>query len=281
MYLCSAMTLSIITINRNNAKGLERTLASVAGQLPIELNVEHVIIDGASTDGSVERIRAYAEAEHSYKIRWISEPDSGIYNAMNKGIRMAEGDYIQVLNSGDCYAADDVIARMEQSLRAADYPAVLYGNMIRMHADGAVQNKSGELPYSLWHYYCSTMNHNCCWIRKQLFEQYGYYDEELRIVSDWKWFLQVIGMGKVRPVYTDIDVTHFDLGGISEQNAALRNAERRKVLEEVLPPALLADLDRHAFDIEQMNRLRKHHLYGLTYLMERTLFKLEKWHILK
>ena len=171
--------------------------------------------------------------------------------------------------------------RMAQALQAADYPALLYGNMLRMHANGAVQNKSGELPYSLWHYYCSTMNHNCCWIQKHLFEQYGYYDEELRIVSDWKWFLQVIGLGNVRPVYSDIDVTHFDLGGISEQQLALRNAERRKVLEEILPPAILADLDRHAFDIEQMNRLRKHHLYGFTYLIERTLFKLEKWHILK
>ncbi len=261
--------------------GVERTLASVARQQPAEMNVEHVIIDGASTDGSVERIRAYAAAFHPYKVVWVSEPDKGIYNAMNKGIRMAEGDYIQVLNSGDCYAAEDVIMRMAKALQAANYPALLYGNMLRMQADGAVQNKSGELPYSLWHYYCSTMNHNCCWIQKQLFDQYGYYDEELRIVSDWKWFLQVIGLGNVRPVYTDIDLTHFNLGGISEQQLALRNAERRKVLEEILPPAVLADLDRHAFDIEQMNRLRKHHLYGFTYLIERTLFKLEKWHILK
>ena len=275
------MTLSIITINLNNADGLERTLASVARQQPAEMSVEHVIIDGASADSSVERIRAYAAASHPYKVVWVSEPDKGIYNAMNKGIRMAEGDYIQVLNSGDCYAAEDVVMRMAQALQAADYPALLYGNMIRLQANGAVQNKSGQLPYSLWHYYCSTMNHNCCWIQKQLFEQYGYYDEELRIVSDWKWFLQVIGLGNVRPVYSDIDVTHFDLGGISEQQLALRNAERRKVLEELLPPAVLADLDRHAFDIEQMNRLRKHHLYGFTYLIERTLFKLEKWHILK
>ena len=92
------MTLSIITINLNNADGLERTLASVARQLPAEMSVEHVIIDGASRDGSVERIRAYAAAFHPYKVVWVSEPDKGIYNAMNKGIRMAEGDYIQVLN---------------------------------------------------------------------------------------------------------------------------------------------------------------------------------------
>ena len=98
------MTLSIITINLNNADGLERTLASVARQLPAEISVEHVIIDGASADGSVERIRAYANVDHPYKVVWVSEPDKGIYNAMNKGIRMAEGDYIQVLNSGDYLA---------------------------------------------------------------------------------------------------------------------------------------------------------------------------------
>ena len=99
-------------------------------------------------------------------------------------------------------------------------------------------------------------------------------------MSDWKWFLQAIGIGQVRPVYADIDVTIFDASGVSETNLELRNKERRQVLEEVMPPAILVDYDKHAFETQQMDRLKKHHLYGVVYFIERVLFKLEKWHIL-
>lgn len=125
------------------------------------------------------------------------------------------------------------------------------------------------------------MNHDCCYIHRDIYETYGLYDENLKIVSDWKWFLQSIGPGHVKPVYVDIDVTIFDASGISETNLELRNKERRQVLEELLPPAVLADYDAYAFEIEQMNRLRRRHLYGLVYFMERVLFKLEKWHVLR
>jgi hypothetical protein len=121
------------------------------------------------------------------------------------------------------------------------------------------------------------MNHDCCYIRRDLFETYGLYDESLKIVSDWKWFLQTIGLGKVKPIYVDIDVTIFDASGISETNLALRNQERRQVLAELMPPAALADYDAHAFEMEQMKRLRRWKLYPLVYFIERVLFKLEKW----
>ena len=93
--------------------------------------------------------------------------------------------------------------------------------------------------------------------------------------------MQVIGLGKVKPIYVNIDVTIFDASGISESNLELRNKERRQVLKELLPPAILADYDAHAFEIEQMNRLRRRHLYGFVYFIERVLFKLEKWGVLK
>ena len=110
---------------------------------------------------------------------------------------------------------------------------------------------------------------------------YGLYDENLKIVSDWKWFVQAIGLGNVKPVYADIDVTIFDASGISESNLDLRNKERRQVLEEVLPPAVLADYDAYSFPISQYQRLKKHHLWGLVWFMERVLFKLNKWHVLR
>lgn len=293
--------LSIITINYNDAEGLRKTLASVAAQT--YKGIEHVIVDGGSTDGSVEVIRAYADTQAAHPVKWVSEKDKGIYNAMNKGIeialgkrivnsfnrselvedknkgiRMATGDYIQILNSGDMIYDQHVTERMMAAMaEKGEKVEILYGNMMKVNAQGKVVGKSGYTEYSLRQFYSSTLNHDCAYIRRDLFEEYGLYDERLKIVSDWKWYLQAIGLGKVKPDYVDIDVTIFDDGGISETNIPLRNAERRQVLEELLPPAVLWDYDTHAFEMEQMKRLRRWHLYGVVYFMERVLFKLEKW----
>ncbi len=286
------MKLSIITINYNNAEGLRKTLASIASQT--YRDIEHTIVDAASTDGSVDVIRDYESANrssvHPLTIVWSSKKDKGIYNGMNIGIQRATGDYIQILNSGDILAANDVTERMMNALYTVHstpytengFPAILYGNMIKKdYTTGKIIGTSGEVEYSLRQYYNSTMNHDCCYIRRDLFEIYGFYDENLKIVSDWKWFLQAIGLGHVKPIYVDIDVTIFDANGISEANLKLRNRERRQVLEELLPPTVLADYDTHAFEMEQMKRLKRHHLYGVVYFIERVLFKLEKWHIIK
>ena len=275
------MKLSIITINYNNAEGLRKTMESVLAQTYTE--IEYIIVDGASTDGSVDVIRELATRP---TIKWVSEKDTGIYNAMNKGIRMATGEYIEILNSGDILFDANVTQRMIERLdqinsKREENVGILYGNMIKVNAQGKVVGKSGYTEYSLRQFYSSTLNHDCAYIRRDLFEEYGLYDEQLKIVSDWKWYLQAIGLGKVKPEYVDIDVTIFDDGGISETNLTLRNAERRKVLEEVLPPAVLWDYDTHAFEMEQMKRLRRWKLYGLVYLIERTLFKLEKWGVLR
>lgn len=279
------MRLSIITITYNNLVGLRKTADSVLEQTVSDF--EWIIIDGASTDGTKEYLAAMAAKLQitNCKLQIISEPDRGIYNAMNKGIRLAQGEYIQILNAGDCLAATDVAERMlnaltEQTAKAGQPIDILYGNMLKVDGNGKLIGKSGYTEYSLRQFYSSTLNHDCAYIRRALFDEYGLYDESLRIVSDWKWYLQAI-LGKVRPVYADIDVTIFDGGGISETNLTLRNQERRRVLEEVLPPAVLWDYDHHAFDMEQMNRLRRHHLYPLVYFMERVLFKLEKWGILR
>jgi len=280
------MKLSIVTINYNNVEGLQKTLSSVASQTYRDL--EHIIIDGGSTDGSVDVIKEYVATNPNndpffkHIIKWVSEKDDGIYNAMNKGIRKATGAYIQILNSGDILAAADVVERMVAAIENEKYPEFIYGNMIRKnYSTGKLDGMSKEVDYSLRQYYASTMNHDCCYIRKDVYDKYGLYDENLKIVSDWKWFLQAIGLGNVKPVYVDIDVTIFDCSGISETNLELRNKERRQVLEEVLPPAILADYDKYAFPTTQIDRLKKYHLWGLVWFVERVLFKLEKWKILK
>ena len=272
------MKLSIITINRNNAAGLEKTLRSVASQTFKEF--EYIVVDGASTDGSVEVIKKY-ESRFAH-LKWISEPDKGIYNAMNKGIHMASGDYIQILNSADALASDEVTEKMLAALEEKGRPSILYGNMIKCFPDGRkmVDKCFAGQEITMLGMYTGTLNHDPAYIRRDLFEKYGYYDESLKIVSDWKWYLQAIVIGNEKPQYVDIDVTLFDMTGISESEGSRTKIkeERKKVLEQLIPASYLYDYEHYADDIHLMRRIHRHPMaYKLVWFVERCLFKMEKW----
>lgn len=304
------MKLSIVTINYNNAEGMRKTLASVTAQTYCD--IEHIIIDGGSTDGSVEVIKEYA-CTSTHPMIWVSEPDKGIYNGMNKGIEIAlgcrvvnalnrselvedknkgirktTGAYIEILNSGDVLAATDVTERMVKDLEKNEYPSILYGNMMKDYGKGKiVRDTCGErmyTPESFLYFYNGTLNHDCAYIRRDLFDKYGLYNEEMKICSDWEWYVKAIALGGEKAVYTDIDVTIFDMNGVSEsygKNADIIKRERREYLEKILPPSVLRDYDQFSFPILQYQRLKKHHLWGIVYFIERVLFKLEKWRILR
>ena len=269
------MKLSIITINRNNATGLEKTMRSVATQTFKDF--EYIVVDGASTDGSVEVIK---ELEPEFaNLKWVTEPDSGIYNAMNKGMRMASGEYFQILNSADCLASEDVIERMLLALENSGYPSILYGNMIKCFPDGRklLDRSFAGREITMLGMYKGTLNHDPAFIRCDLFDKYGYYDESLKIVSDWKWYLQAIIFGGEKPQYVDIDVTLFDMTGVSETNKDLDKAERQQVLDQLVPKAVLADYEQYAFPMEQIERLKRHPwAYKMVWFVERCLFKMEK-----
>ena len=269
------MRLSIVTINRNNAVGLEKTMRSVAAQTLKEF--EYIVVDGASTDGSVEIIQKL-EPEFAH-LKWVSECDTGIYNAMNKGLRMATGDYIQILNSADCLAAPEVTERMLKALEAAGSPSIFYGNMVKCFPDGrqVVDKGFAGQDITLLGMFTGTLNHDPAYLRRDLFERYGYYDESLRIVSDWKWYLQAIILGGEKPHYVDMNVTLFDMTGISETNKELDQAERKQVLEQLFPKAILSDYERFAFPMQQIKRLQRHPwAYKVFWFLERCLFKKEK-----
>ncbi len=285
------MKLSIVTINYNDANGLRKTLASVASQSLSPIEVEHIIIDGGSTDGSVDVIRDY-EKQLSLSLRlslnWISEKDKGIYNAIDKGILMATGDYIQILNSGDILANEHVIEDCRLKIADLNYPEIMYGNMIKAYPDGKKYRDTcgGDIytPESFLYFYKGTLNHDSAWIRRDLFDRFGLYDEDMRICSDWKWYVDAIALGGVKPVYVDIDMTIFDMNGISEsggKNKAIIQKERRDYMEKILPASVLRDYDMYSSPMDQYRRLRKHHLWGFVYFIERVLFKLEKWGILQ
>lgn len=261
--------LSIITVNLNNSLGLEKTIQSVIGQQ--YRNIEYLIIDGQSTDGSVEIIRKYSD-----KISfWKSEKDSGIYSAMNKGITASNGDYCQFLNSGDFLASPYAIQEMFTNFVEFE---ICYANTLTKTKRGFKRHKSYEgKKLSLLNFYNGTIPHSSCFIRKNLFEKYGLYNEDLVIVSDWEWYLKVICFGGVEPIYKDVDLTVFDETGISNCNLALLRSERRLVLETVVPNAILYDYDKYATSILQVKRIKR---YWMTrhfwWLVERILFRLEK-----
>lgn len=271
------MRLSIITINRNNATGLEKTMRSVASQTFKEF--EYIVVDGASTDGGVDVIKKL-ESEFAH-LKWVSEPDKGIYNAMNKGIRMAKGDFIQILNSADCLATTDVTGKMIAAIENAGSPSILYGNMIKCYPDGrkVVDKSFAGREITMLDMYTGTLNHDPAYIRRELFEKYGYYDESLKIVSDWKWYLQAIVLGGEKPRYVDVDVTLFDMTGISEDsdNKEKIRKERRDVLAKLIPTVYLQDYDRFANDIILMRRIHRHPwAYKMVRFVERCVFKMEK-----
>lgn len=277
------MVLSIITINRNNASGLRKTMRSVLEQT--FKDVEYIVIDGASTDGSVDVIKEFAPL-FGERMKWISEPDNGIYNAMNKGIRMASGEYIQILNSGDALVGQDVESRMYEEINKT-WPSIIYGNMIKCLPDGRLfcdKSFAGQ-EITLLGMYRGTLNHDPAWVKRELFEKYGYYDEGLKIVSDWKWYLQAIVIGKdgaepLEPTkiqYVDMDVTMFDMTGISETNLAFRDKEKRQELESLLDRGILRDYDTYGNDIDMIRRLQRHKwAYKIVWFIERVLFKIEK-----
>lgn len=272
------MRLSIITINKNNEMGLEKTIRSVASQTFKDF--EYIVVDGASSDDSVQVIKSH-EGDFAH-LKWVSEPDKGIYNAMNKGIRMASGDYVQILNSADCLASENVTERMLAALDKEGAPSIIYGNMVKCFPDGhrMVDRCFAGEEITMLGFYTGTLNHDPAYIRRSLFEKYGYYDEKLKIVSDWKWYLQAVVFGGERPQYVDLEVTLFDMTGVSETNVDLCKEERKLVLEQLIPRAVLMDYERFAFPMEQIMRLKRFPLaYKLVWLMERCLFKYEKWTI--
>lgn len=217
------MKLSIITINYNNVDGLERTINSIINQSFSDY--EYLIIDGGSSDGSVDVIKKYSE-----KINyWISEPDSGIYNAMNKGIKQAKGEYLLFINSGDSLYQENVLAKVFECNLNND---LIYGDLHRRFPDGSTDIV--KMPEFLG---CdqmmeSTLAHPTAFIKKSLFDKYGLYREDLRIVSDWAFFFKIIVFSNISRVHIPIVISTFEMDGLSCTNANLVQTERQQVIGE-------------------------------------------------
>ena len=242
------MTCSIITITYNNLDGLRRTAESVAVQTYADM--EWIVVDGGSTDGTQEWLRGMKEESrgdsfrnfNSSNLQILSEPDKGVYDAQNKGIGMAKGEFCFFLNAGDSFCRADVLERMMAMPLDAD---IVYGNEVVVDAEGKRVGycKGVENP-GFVDLYNSCMKHQATLIRRALFERYGVYDSTLRICADWDWFFRVIGFhDEVRLCYRDVDVAWFENTGLSYHNPELCARERKQVLDRMMPARLQRDYE--------------------------------------
>lgn len=178
------MKLSIITVNLNNLEGLKKTYESIVCQTFTDY--EWLVIDGGSTDGSREFIEQHQD-KFAY---WCSEPDKGIYNAMNKGIVRAKGEYLNFMNSGDCFACGNTLKGVFGKERTAD---ILYGYSYIGNMNGRIVHPTTMKHKLQWHdLYYGSLPHQSSFIKRKRFSEVGLYDETCRIVSDWKWFVSAI-----------------------------------------------------------------------------------------
>jgi glycosyltransferase involved in cell wall biosynthesis len=215
--------LSIITINYNNLEGLKRTVESVVNQTWQEF--EYIVIDGGSTDGS----KQYIEEQSEHFDFWVSEPDKGIYNAMNKGIARASGEYLLFLNSGDHFFNDSVL--QENHYKIANYDLIYCDLEVIGKTETFIKKYPEKLSFS--YFMKDTLPHPATFIKTALFDKVGYYEESFKIVSDWKFFIESVC--KFNSSYKRIDVilSTFYLDGLSSdsQNKILIYEESEKVLK--------------------------------------------------
>lgn len=214
------MKITVVTIVYNDVSHIESTLINVIGQKAFN-NIEYIVIDGASTDGTSEIISNYSDKISIY----IRESDSGIYNAMNKGLDYATGDYIVFINCGDRLTNSDVISDIMNQIGKRN-PDVVYGN----YREISDNKKSNIIPCrnsnKIW--YGPVASHQSTFYRLAYLRNQGLkYDESYRIAADYKLTAQAIKSAKLI-LKTDICISDFDIGGVSSlnQNAGLNEANR-------------------------------------------------------
>lgn len=226
--------ISIITINYNDRLGLERTIRSVISQSFNDF--EFIVIDGGSIDGSVDVIKKYAD-----KItHWVSEKDKGIYNAQNKGIDKAEGEYCLFLNSGDYLISDDIIEKVFSKKHTED---IIYGDMMIDKGDGKLYygKHPEEITFDFMIY--TTLWHPVSFIKKTLFEKHGSYNEELKITADYDFFLNAIIVHRATTKHIPEAISVFNTFGIGsdKKHNQLHEEERKLVQEKYFDKKEIAD----------------------------------------
>ena len=215
------MELSIITVNRNNRLGLQRTMDSVFQQTYRDF--EYIIVDGASTDGSLDVISEHERK--GYSMVWISEPDQGIFDAMNKGIGISQGTYLFFLNSGDVLDNADVLLNFINYPREDD---VIIGRCRIFQDEREIWLSRPQEHYTFNDFFHGSIAHQASFIRKDLFSRFGLYRDDLRIMGDWEFFLRAIVLNNCTvKAYPGI-VSRYELDGVSSDEKSARIITQEK-----------------------------------------------------
>ncbi len=233
-------TCSIITVNLNNKEGLEKTIQSVITQTSND--IEYIVIDGASQDGSVEVINQYRDQID----RWVSEPDSGVYHAMNKGIDKASGEYLLFLNSGDRFYQTDVIEKMLPEL----HQDLVYGDMMLDYGTREEPiTYADKLTVSyLFDWY---IPHPASFIRKSLFDKMGKYEEQYPVCADWAFAMRALCHYGASYRHVKQIVTRFDMNGMSA------NPDNFPAIREERNGFLNTHFSLYLDDMAELKKLRR------------------------
>jgi glycosyltransferase involved in cell wall biosynthesis len=255
--------LSIITVNLNNHSGLRKTIDSVVNQTYADY--EYIIIDGSSSDRSLEVIKEYLD-KIDY---WVSESDKGIYNAMNKGIKKAKGDYCYFLNSGDFLYSNDTL---EKVFNLCDESDIIYGDILVTSSQNSwVLKHPPDL--SFLYFYTREICHQAAFIKRCLFDENGFYNESLKVVSDWEFFLKTIILSVSKYKHVNLIISVYTTGGFGYQNPQLYLAERQQVLEVNFPKLILKDYEVYKSNYEDNQSLVYIKKHKLSYFIFKVLRK--------
>lgn len=227
--------LSVVTINYNNKEGLRKTINSVLDQSFGEY--EYIIIDGGSTDGSVEVIKEYSDRINY----WVSEQDKGIYNAMNKGIQQAKGQYLIFMNSGDCFHDYSVLEWFFAQNTDED---IAIGKVSCVGMNMIKEPPGNE--FSLMDFYRNHPPHQAAFFKRTIF-QYGMFDESFKLVSDWSFFIDRLIFKNCSYRYLNRIIADYDMGGLSTTQVQLLKKEEALVLKEFLPARILKDYEKYKY----------------------------------
>ena len=214
------MKVSIVTVTYNSAQTLVDAMKSVLEQTYHD--IEYIIVDGASTDSTIDVIRQY-EPQFKNRLKWISEKDDGIYDAMNKGIQLATGDVVGVLNSDDYFTSSDVIARMVAAFR--DGADAVYGDVHFIH-DGepnkCIRYYSSKHFRPFWLRFGFMPAHPSFYCRRGVYERAGYYKTDYAIGSDYEMMVRLFKVHHINARYIPMDFVTMRTGGASTRNVQSR-----------------------------------------------------------
>lgn len=213
--------ISIITATFNSAKTLKDTIQSVLRQT--NKDFEYLIIDGGSTDETIDIVKSY-ESEFSGRLKWVSEKDQGIYDAMNKGIKMASGDVVGILNSDDYFASDDILQTVDNAFKSHEIDAI-YGD-IHFIRDGnpqkCVRYYSSRMFRPFWLRFGFMPAHPSFYCKREVFEKAGLYSLDYKIGADYEMMVRLFKKYRIMSQYINKDFVTMRTGGASNNNVRSR-----------------------------------------------------------